>query len=153
MNKIMLVGRIVRDPETQSTQSGIKYSRFSIAVDRPFSEDQTDFIPIVAWRNQASFIESYLKKGSLISIEGRFTSSRYTNSENQQVTRYEVTAERVNSLESRAQREAREASTREVDIPTSATATQVMKFAEENKPDQDEKKQEDWKNVPWDIDL
>lgn len=153
MNKIMLIGRIVRDPETQSTQSGIKYSRFSIAVDRPFSEDQTDFIPVVAWRNQASFIESYLKKGSLISIEGRFTSSRYTNSENQQVTRYEVTAERVNSLESRAQREAREASTREVDIPTSATATQVMKFAEENKPDQDEKKQEDWKNVPWDIDL
>lgn len=48
MNKVLLVGRLVRDPETQSTGSGIKYSRFTIAVDRSFGDDQTDFVPVVA---------------------------------------------------------------------------------------------------------
>lgn len=48
MNKVLLIGRLVRDPETNSTTSGIKYTRFTIAVDRPFGEDQADFIPVVS---------------------------------------------------------------------------------------------------------
>lgn len=48
MNKVLLVGRLVRDPETNTTASGIKYTRFTIAVSRSFGDDQTDFIPVVA---------------------------------------------------------------------------------------------------------
>ena len=145
MNKVLLIGRLVRDPETQSTGSGIKYSRFTIAVDRQFGENQTDFVPVVAWRSQADFVENYMKKGSLVSVEGRFTSSTYQNSEQQNVTRYEVTADRVEALESKAQTEARIA-TGETKVP-SVTATQVMQFEDEMK--------EDTKNidVPWDLDL
>ena len=157
MNKVMLVGRIVRNPQTESTQTGIKYSRFTIAVDRPYSPDQTDYVPIVAWRNQATFVESYLAKGALISIEGRFTSSTYTNSENQNITRYEIIAERVASLETKSQRENREKQemANSFETPRAATETQVMEFAEENKPDQSSEKtsNDDLKDVPWELDL
>ncbi|CAM9138903.1 single-stranded DNA-binding protein [Mycoplasma marinum] len=107
MNKVLLVGNLVRDPETYQTNSGIKYTRFTVAVNRTFGEDQADFIPIVAWRQTAEFIEKYLSKGSKVSVEGRFSSSTYKNAQDETVTRYEVTADRVNSLESRAQRENR----------------------------------------------
>lgn len=147
MNKVMLVGRFVRDPETQQTSSGIKYSRFTIAVDRQFGENQTDFIPVVAWRNQADFVDNYLRKGALVSVEGRFTSSTYQNQENQNVTRYEVTADRVEALESKAQAQAREGES----VQTSAMATQEMKFAKEQEADK--KEVEAQKDVPWDLDL
>lgn len=147
MNKVMLVGRFVRDPETQQTSSGIKYSRFTIAVDRQFGENQTDFVPVVAWRSQADFIDSYLKKGALVSVEGRFTSSTYQNQENQNVTRYEVTADRVEGLESKAQAQAREGEK----VQTSTMATQEMKFAKEQEADK--KEVEAQQDVPWDLDL
>ena len=148
MNKVMLVGRFVRDPETQQTASGIKYTRFTIAVDRQFGENQTDFIPVVAWRNQADFVDSYLKKGALVSVEGRFTSSTYQNQENQNVTRYEVTADRVEGLESKAQTEARNGNET---VQNSAMATQEMKFAKEQEADR--KEVESQQDVPWDLDL
>lgn len=147
MNKVMLVGRFVRDPETQQTSSGIKYSRFTIAVDRQFGENQTDFVPVVAWRSQADFVDSYLRKGALVSVEGRFTSSTYQNQENQNVTRYEVTADRVEALETKAQAAAREGES----MPTSVMATQEMKFAKEQEADK--KEVEAQQDVPWDLDL
>lgn len=148
MNKVMLVGRFVRDPETQQTTSGIKYTRFTIAVDRQFGDNQTDFIPVVAWRNQADFVDNYLKKGALVSVEGRFTSSTYQNQENQNVTRYEVTADRVEGLESKAQTEARNGNET---VQNSAMATQEMKFAKEQEADR--KEVESQQDVPWDLDL
>lgn len=48
MNKVLLVGRMTRDPETKTSASGIKYAKFSVVVDRPYGEDQADFIPVVA---------------------------------------------------------------------------------------------------------
>lgn len=146
MNKVLLVGRLVRDPETQTTASGIKYTRFTIAVSRSFGDDQTDFIPVVAWRSQADFIEKYLGKGSQVSVEGRFTSSSYKNQENQNVTRYEVTADRVESLESKAQSAGRK--DEDFSSNPSATATQVIKFESSSKP-----AEEETKDVPWDLDL
>jgi len=144
MNKVLLVGRLVRDPETRTTGSGIKYSRFTIAVNRQFSDDQTDFIPIVAWRSQADFMDAYMKKGALMSIEGRFTSSTYKNNNDETVTRYEVTADRVQSLESK-----KSAAARNNSQPQSMNSTQTIKFAEESKPE--ETKQEN--DVPWELDL
>lgn len=145
MNKVLLVGRLVRDPETQQTGSGIKYSRFTIAVDRQFGESQTDFIPVVAWRSQADFVTNYMKKGSLVSVEGRFTSSTYQNQENQNVTRYEVTADRVEALESRSQTQSRVESG---DMShRSVVATQEISFAAA-KPAEVETN-----DVPWELDL
>lgn len=106
MNKVLLVGRLVRDAEVKSTASGIKNARFTIAVDRQFGEKEADFIPIIAWKHDAEFVEKYINKGSLVSIEGRFSSSTYEK-DGQKVTKYEVTAEHVKGLESKAQAEAR----------------------------------------------
>lgn len=148
MNKVLTIGRLTRDPETQETNSGIKYTRFTIAVDRQFGDNQTDFIPVVAWRSQADFIEKYVRKGGLVSVEGRFTSSSYQNSDGQNVTRYEVTADRVESLETKQQVEQREAEGNNTSVINSATATQVIEFEKESKPAEDVKN-----DVPWELDL
>ena len=149
MNKVIVIGRLVRNPETQSTNSGIKYSRITVAVNRQFVENQTDFIPIVTWRNQADFVDKYLNKGALISVEGRFTSSSYQDSNGQNITRYEVTADRVESLETRAQAALRNEQAQQINVIKSATSTQVIEFEKENKPTPNEEK----KDIPWELDL
>ncbi|MCK5867113.1 MAG: single-stranded DNA-binding protein [Mycoplasmataceae bacterium] len=149
MNKVIVIGRLVRNPETQSTNSGIKYSRITVAVNRQFVENQTDFIPIVTWRNQADFVDKYLNKGALISVEGRFTSSSYQDSNGQNITRYEVTADRVESLETRAQAALRNEQAQQINVIKSATSTQVIEFEKENKPAPKEQKKE----IPWELDL
>ncbi len=150
MNKVLLVGRLVRDPETSSTSSNIKFTRFTIAVSRPFGEDQADFIPIVAWRSQAEFVEKYMNKGALVSIEGRFNSNTYQNNENQTVTRYEVSADRVQTLETKAQVEARTGNTQEFIVKKndSAADTRIISFEEEKSNDEAKGNE-----VPWELDL
>lgn len=140
MNRVLLVGRLVRDPETRETGSGIKYSRFTLAVSRPFGDNEADFIPIVTWRNQANFVEKYMKKGSLMSIEGRFTSSTYQNNEGNNITRYEVTAERVQALESKGVNQSRTTT-------TNATDTRVVEFEKDSISATEEK------DLPWEIEL
>ena len=142
MNKVILIGRLVRDPETNSTTSGIKYSRFTIAVNRQFGEDQADFIPVVAWRNQAEFVEKYMKKGALVCVEGRFSSSSFQDANGQTIYRYEVTADRVEGLESKAQTESRNSSN-----TTSVSTQKPMQFENEKE------NQESTKEVPWELDL
>ncbi len=142
MNKVLLIGRMARDPETNSTNSGIKYSRFTIAVNRSFGEDQADFIPIVAWRSQAEFTEKYLKKGALVSVEGRFTSSSFQGTDGQMVYRHEVTADRVEGLESKAQAESRGASVQ-------PQTNKPMKFEDQK----EEPVPQETKDVPWELDL
>ena len=153
MNKVLVVGRLTRDPETNITGSNIKYTRFSVAVSRPYGDDQADFIPIIAWRSQADFVEKYMEKGSLVSVEGRFSSSSYQNQDGQNITRYEVTADRVQSLESKAQRENRTGNTQEFVNPPTQAATQVVEFEAENKPAEEVKEKETNTDVPWDLDL
>lgn len=73
MNKVILMGRLTRDPEMSQTPSGITVTRFSIAVNRRFAKEgqqQADFINCTAWRQQAEFICKYFKKGSMIAIVG-----------------------------------------------------------------------------------
>lgn len=108
MNKVILVGRISNDLELLTTKSGINYVRFSLAVSRRNSNnDITDFIPVTAWRNTAVFLSNNSMKGSRILVEGSFTSSRYTNSQGQNVTSYEVTADSVELMETKQQFEER----------------------------------------------
>ena len=103
-NLVVLTGRLTADPELKSTQSGISVTSFSIAVDRRYrtgEEKQTDFINIVAWRQQAEFVAKYFKKGNLIGIEGSIQTRKYTDKNGNNRTAFEVVANNVQFIESK----------------------------------------------------
>lgn len=162
MNKVLLIGRLVSDLEIQETSTGVKFARFRIAVKRPYNTNvrnavkgpnntnDADFIHVVAWRSQAEFIDKYLKKGSMISVEGRLTTSTYNNNEGKKVTRYAVTADRVQGLESKALMQARELSrTQELEIEENQAVRSEVTFEEEAQTATSSINDD----VPWDIDL
>ena len=81
-NRIILMGRLTKDPELKTTQSGVTMCRFSIAVDRAYSkgqEKQTDFFDITAWRQTAEFVSKYFSKGRMILVEGKLQNNNYTD--------------------------------------------------------------------------
>jgi len=91
MNIVTLMGRLTADPELKTTNSGLSYCRFTVAVDRDFTkqgaEKQADFINCVAWRQTAEFLTRYFSKGSLIAIKGSIQTGSYTdNSGNKRYT-------------------------------------------------------------------
>lgn len=101
MNKIFLHGRLARDPELSTTQSGIETCRFSVAVDRfagNGKEKQVDFVPCRAWRQTAAFVEKYFKKGDGVIVEGALQS--YKGKEDR--TMWTVQVDRVEFAEKRA---------------------------------------------------
>ena len=81
LNKVVLIGRLVKDPELRNTQSGKSVVNFTIAVDRPYIADsgerEADFIPIVAWNKTAENIVKYVGKGRLIAVAGRMQVRNY----------------------------------------------------------------------------
>lgn len=83
LNKVFLMGRMVRDPELRRTQSGTAVTSFTIACDRDFKdtdgERKTDFIDMVAWRNTAEFVSKYFKKGRMVVVEGRMQIRDWTD--------------------------------------------------------------------------
>lgn len=105
INRVVLVGRLVRDPECRYTQSGIAVTRFTLACDRPFTgqdgKREADFIDCVVWRKQAENVAQYLKKGSLAGVEGRLQISSYEDKDGQRRYRAEVVADSVRFLESK----------------------------------------------------
>lgn len=105
INRVILVGRLTRDPEMKYTQSGLAVTRFTLACDRPFTgqdgKREADFIDCVVWRKQAENVAQYLKKGSLAGVEGRLQISSYDDKEGQRRYRAEVVADSVRFLESR----------------------------------------------------
>lgn len=102
MNKVFLIGRLVRDPELRYTSSNIPSATFSIAVDRNFSnqngEREADFINIVVWRKQAENVKNYLTKGSQIAIDGRIQTRSYDAQDGSKRYVTEVIAENVQFL-------------------------------------------------------
>ena len=98
LNKAILVGRMVADPELRQTPQGVSVTTFRIAVERPFGqggERKADFLTIVCWRGQAEFVCRYFKKGSDIGIDGTIGTREYTDKEGNRRTAVEVLAERV----------------------------------------------------------
>lgn len=107
MNRVMLVGRLTIKPELRYTGSNLPYARFSVAVNRTFTNSQgqreADFINVVVWRKQAENVCNFLDKGSLVSVEGRLQTSTYeVNGEKRY--RVEVVADSVQFLESKGAR-------------------------------------------------
>lgn len=99
LNKIILMGRLTRDPELRRTQSGTAVTSFSLAVDRDFKsqsgEKETDFIDVVAWRNTAEFVEKYFCKGRMAVVEGRLQLRDWTDKEGIKRRSAEVIADNV----------------------------------------------------------
>lgn len=104
LNRVILIGRLTRDPELRYTPSGVATTTFTLAVDRPFSsqsgEREADFIPVVTWRQLAETCANYLKKGRLTAVEGRIQVRNYVNNEGKRVYITEVIADNVRFLES-----------------------------------------------------
>jgi single-strand DNA-binding protein len=104
LNRVILIGRLTRDPELRYTPTGVAVTQFTLAVDRPFSNNQNereaDFIPVVTWRQLAETCANYLRKGRLAAVEGRIQVRNYDNNEGKKVYVTEVIADNVRFLES-----------------------------------------------------
>ncbi len=103
LNKIILIGRLTRDPELRYTPTGTAVANFTIAVDRQFQTKQgtkeTDFIDIVVWQKQAEICANHLGKGRLVAVEGRLQIRTYDTQEGQRRKVAEVVAENVRFLD------------------------------------------------------
>lgn len=98
-NKCIMMGRLVNDPEYKTTPTGVNVATFRIAVDRRFQskgeERKSDFFNVVAWRQQADFVNRYFSKGRLIMVEGEMTTRNYTDKNGNNATWYELVADRI----------------------------------------------------------
>lgn len=115
LNKVILIGRLTKDPELRYTNTNIPVVSFTLAVNRPFQSQNNqgndagsnaDFINCTAWRNQAENVSKYMNKGSLVAVEGRLQTRDYMDEKNN-VRRYvtEVVCETVTFLETKSQRD------------------------------------------------
>lgn len=102
MNKVILAGRITKDPEIKYTASNIASCSFSLAIDRGIrdanGDKQTDFIQCVVWRHSAEYLGKYVSKGNMLLIEGKIQIRKYTNKEEQQVQVTEVVCDNVSNV-------------------------------------------------------
>ena len=104
INNVVLVGRLTKDPELRKTQNGKSVVSFTIAVNRKFKKEETDFIRCVAWNQTADFMANYLEKGALVGIEGNIQTGSYEDN-GRTVYTTDVICNSVQSLESKKQRE------------------------------------------------
>lgn len=112
MNRVVLVGRLVKDPELRYTQSGIAVANFTLAVNRRFAKEgdqQADFIQCVVWNKVAENVAKYLTKGSQVAIEGRIQTSSYEDKDGVKRYKTEVVAENVEFLNTKKKEETNEA--------------------------------------------
>ncbi len=107
LNCIVLMGRLVADPELRTTTTGKSVCSFRIAVDRSFvragEQRQADFIPVVAWESTANFVSRYFSKGSMIAVQGQLQSRQYEDNTGAKRTAYEVVAREVSFCGSKAE--------------------------------------------------
>ena len=105
MNRVVLVGRLTKDPELRYTPNGVAVANFTLAVNRTFTNQQgqreADFINCVVWRRQAENVANFLKKGSLAGVDGRIQTRNFEGQDVRRVYVTEVVAESVQFLEPR----------------------------------------------------
>ncbi|EAG7323069.1 TPA_asm: single-stranded DNA-binding protein [Listeria monocytogenes] len=105
MNRVVLVGRLTKDPDLRYTPAGAAVATFTLAVNRPFTNQQgereADFINCVVWRKPAENVANFLKKGSLAGVDGRVQTRNYEGNDGKRVYVTEIVAESVQFLESK----------------------------------------------------
>jgi single-strand DNA-binding protein len=103
MNRVVLVGRLTKDPELKYTPNGVAVASFTLAVNRSFTnqagEREADFINCQVWRKPAENVANYLKKGSLAGVDGRIQTRNFEGQDGRRVFKTEVVAESVQFLE------------------------------------------------------
>ncbi|HIW39045.1 MAG TPA: single-stranded DNA-binding protein [Candidatus Jeotgalicoccus stercoravium] len=103
INRVVLVGRLTKDPEFRTTPSGISIANFTLAINRTFTnaqgEREADFINVVVFKKQAENVNNYLSKGNLAGVDGRIQSRSYENNEGKRIFVTEVVADSVQFLE------------------------------------------------------
>lgn len=111
MNKVFLIGNLTKDPELATTNNGIKFCRFTLAVSRNYSKDgkrETDFLPVVVWRAQAENCARYLKKGSKAAISGSIQMRSYDAQDGTRRNIAEIAADEVQFLSTKNEDSARD---------------------------------------------
>jgi single-strand DNA-binding protein len=99
LNRVILIGRLTRDPELRYTPTGTAVASFTVAVDRKFKREETDFIPVVVWSKLAEHCANYLGKGRLVAVEGRLQVRTYEAQDGQKRWVTEVIGEDVRFLD------------------------------------------------------
>lgn len=94
LNRVFVMGRLVRDPELRRTANNKPVTNFTLAVDRD-RQEETDFIDVVAWNATAEFIERFFKKGSMMIASGRLQQRKWEDKDGNSRTSYEVLADQV----------------------------------------------------------
>ncbi|RUL56482.1 single-stranded DNA-binding protein [Lysinibacillus antri] len=104
INRVVLVGRLTKDPELRYTPSGVPMTRFTVAVNRPFKnegQNEADFIGCIAWRKQAENLANFQKKGNLIGVEGRIQTGSFEGQDGKRIFTTDVIADSIQFLEPR----------------------------------------------------
>ncbi|MCE4983395.1 single-stranded DNA-binding protein [Staphylococcus epidermidis] len=103
INRVVLVGRLTKDPEFRTTPNGVEVTNFTLAINRNFTnaqgEREADFINVITFRKQAVNVNEYLSKGKLAGVDGRIQSRSYENQEGRRIFVTEVVADSVQFLE------------------------------------------------------
>ena len=99
LNRVILIGRLVRDPELKYIPNGTAVAHFTLAIDRKYNKEETDFIDVVVWRQQAEFCANYGTKGRLAMVEGRLQVRTYETQEGQKRKVAEVVADELRFLD------------------------------------------------------
>lgn len=111
LNHINIMGRLTRDPELRSTQSGVSVASFTVACERDYAAEgqkrEVDFIDCIAWRQTGQFVATYFHKGSMIVVDGRLQSRKWQDREGNKRVNWEIVADSVYFGESRQDSENR----------------------------------------------
>ncbi|HTD47517.1 MAG TPA: single-stranded DNA-binding protein [bacterium] len=136
-NRIILIGRLTRDPELRYVPSGAPVANFTLAVDRPFRDQQgnreTDFIDIVAWRKLAEQVSQYMTKGRMVAVEGRLQLRSYETQDGQKRKVAEVVADGIRFLD-RGRQGTAETATAAAAAPAPAADEAAQSSSDEDVP-------------------
>lgn len=103
LNRVVIVGRLTKDPDLRYTPNGVAVANFTVAANRPFKNQQgeyeADFINCVVWRRQAENLANYMNKGNMIGVDGRIQTRRFEGQDGKTVFVTEVLAESIQFLE------------------------------------------------------
>ena len=135
MNTCCFTGRLTKDPELKTTQSGISVCSFTLAVARPRVKDTTDFINFVAWRQAAEFLCKYGKKGGVVEVNGVLTARQYEDSHGNKRTAFEVVADDVRLLSNGNQNAPNQTPTASANTQNSPYSANSVEFEEQTADD------------------
>lgn len=133
LNKVILMGRLTKEPELRNTPSGVSVASFTLAVERsyakPGEDKETDFINVIAWRNTAEFVSKYFTKGQLVAVSGRLQVRSWEDTDGQKRYATDVVADEVFFAESK-----KTAPVQTVAVPQEEGALAGFTSADENLP-------------------